>query len=383
MSQANVLFDAPGPKTLVRNRIIGVIAVTILLVLIGLLFWGGLRGGQFTVDKVAILFQPITWTSSIIPGLINTLQAAEISIVTALVLGILLGVGRLSDLAPVRWLCSLIVEFFRAVPVLVMMIFTYQLIIQVLLPLGLVIDSAVISLTSVVVGLTLYNAAVIAELLRSGGMHALPKGQREAGLAIGLSSSQTRWAILLPQAITAMLPSLVSQLVVVLKDSALGSIVLYPELLRSMNTLASNNGNTVAALTLGALLYIIINFGLTNFAGFVEKKASRRTAGRIARVARKADRSRPARTRGTQSSVRDLGGPGLPDHRHPDLSGIGEFLFDLLGDVAGDHLRADLVDVLGGGHHHPDLAAGLHRECLLHPPRWSVAISSIRSRRST
>ncbi|WP_035758325.1 amino acid ABC transporter permease [Granulicoccus phenolivorans] len=285
MSQANVLFDAPGPKTLVRNRIIGVIAVTILLVLIGLLFWG-LRG-QFTVDKVAILFQPITWTSSIIPGLINTLQAAEISIVTALVLGILLGVGRLSDLAPVRWLCSLIVEFFRAVPVLVMMIFTYQLIIQVLLPLGLVIDSAVISLTSVVVGLTLYNAAVIAELLRSG-MHALPKGQREAGLAIGLSSSQTRWAILLPQAITAMLPSLVSQLVVVLKDSALGSIVLYPELLRSMNTLASNNGNTVAALTLGALLYIIINFGLTNFAGFVEKKASRRTAGRIARVARKA-----------------------------------------------------------------------------------------------
>lgn len=284
MSQANVLFDAPGPKTVVRNRIIGAIAVAVLLGLIALLFWG-LRA-EFTVQKVAILFQPITWTSAIIPGLINTLQAAVISIVTALVLGILLGVGRLSDIAPVRWLCSVVVEFFRAVPVLVMMIFTYQLIIQVLLPLGVQIHSSLISLISVVVGLTMYNASVIAELLRSG-MHSLPKGQREAGLAIGLTNSQTRWAILLPQAITAMLPSLVSQLVVVLKDSALGSIVLYPELLRSMNTLASNNGNTVAALTLGALLFIIINYGLTSLAGFVEKKVSRRTAGRMSKVARK------------------------------------------------------------------------------------------------
>lgn len=276
MSQANVLFDAPGPKTRRQNRLIGVIS---FIVLFGILLAGvwGLRA-QYTPQKLAPFAQASTWQFAVIPGLINTLQAAAISIVTALVLGVLLGLGRLSEFAPLRILSAVIVEFFRAVPVLIMMIFTFMLIIYVFIPLGVPLQGALVSLVAVVTGLTLYNASVIAELIRSG-MHSLPKGQREAGLSIGLSNQQTRTLILLPQAITAMLPSLVSQLVVVLKDSALGSIVLYPELLRSLSTLASNAGNTIAALTVAAVLFILVNWVLTQIAQFVERKLAKRSGG--------------------------------------------------------------------------------------------------------
>ncbi|TDO92786.1 glutamate transport system permease protein [Enemella evansiae] len=282
---ASVLFDAPGPKTKRRNLIVGVIA-TAAIVLIGFAIVWGLRE-QYAPEKWAVFGQPATWTSAIIPGLINTLQAAVISIVLAALLGTLLGLGRLSEFTPLRGLCTVIVEFFRAVPVLVMMFFTYSLVIYVLIPAGVPLGGPLVSLVAVVTGLTLYNASVIAELIRSG-MHSLPKGQREAGLAVGLTNSQTRTSILLPQAITAMLPSLVSQLVVVLKDTALGSIVLYPDLLRSLYILASNNGNTIAALTLGAVMYIIINFGLTTLASFVQRRMAKRGGRSVQQITEQA-----------------------------------------------------------------------------------------------
>ncbi|OYO22048.1 hypothetical protein CGZ93_09005 [Enemella dayhoffiae] len=278
---ANVLFDAPGPRTRRNNLIIGAIATAVIVLAILAVLWG-LRS-QYTPAKLQIFGNPVTWSAAILPGIVNTLQAAVISIVAAGVLGTLLGLGRLSELAPLRWLCTIIVEFFRAVPVLIMMIFTWLVIINVLIPAGVPLKGAVINLIAVVTGLTLYNASVIAELLRSG-MHSLPKGQREAGLAIGLTGSQTRTSILLPQAITAMLPSLVSQLVVVLKDSALGSIVLYPELLRSLNTLASNYGNTVASLTVAAVLFILINMVLTSLASLVQRRMAKRGGASIKRI---------------------------------------------------------------------------------------------------
>lgn len=258
--------------------LIGTVATLVIVAALGSVLWA-LRD-QYAPSKLAVLFDPTTWQYAILPGLVNTLQAAAISIVTAIVLGGLLGLGRLSDFGPVRWLCTVIVEFFRAVPVLIMMIFTWLLIVRVLLPLGVPLQGAVASLIAVITGLTMYNSSVIAELLRSG-MHSLPRGQREAGLAIGLSNSQTRTSVLLPQAITAMLPSLVSQLVVILKDSALGYIVLYPELLRALSNVASNNANTIASFTLAAILFIAINMVLTWVAGQVQQRLSKRGGGRV------------------------------------------------------------------------------------------------------
>jgi glutamate transport system permease protein len=137
-----------------------------------------------------------------------------------------------------------------------------------------------LSLAAVVTALTLYNGAVIAELVRAG-VGGLPAGQREAGLSVGLTEGQTLRAILLPQALTAMLPALVGQLVVVLKDSALGYVITYEELLNKANQVGTSQQNIVPAFLVVAVLFIVINYGLTKLAGLLERRLNRRgrTAG--------------------------------------------------------------------------------------------------------
>lgn len=265
----SVLFDVPGPRARRRNILIGVVGVLILLAVLAGLVWA-LRDQLLVASRWLPLFDRVTWQFFIIPGLLNTLQAAAISIVAASLLGLLLGVGRLSTIAPIRWVASVIVEFFRSVPVIMMMLFFYYVFLY-----GGVFTGFLLPLMSVVLGLTLYNGAVIAELIRSG-VRSLPKGQREAGMAVGLTENQTLFSVLLPQAITAMLPSLLSQLVVVLKDTALGYIVTYSDLLRSLQTLAAGQGNLLPALIFGGVLFILINYGLTSLAGLIERRIRQR-----------------------------------------------------------------------------------------------------------
>ena len=173
------------------------------------------------------------------------------------ILGLLLGVGRLSHVGAMRWPCAVIVEFFRAVPVLIMMIFAYFL-----YALYDVFPSKQLALAGVVTGLTLYNAAVIAEIVRAG-VKALPRGQSEAAAALGLRPGQTMRSILLPQAITSMLPVLVSQLVVVLKDTAIGYQITFVEMVRQGTVVGSTYGNDIPALIVIAAIMITVNFALS------------------------------------------------------------------------------------------------------------------------
>ncbi len=267
-AETNVLFDAPGPKALVRHRIIAVVGVLLLLGLLYLVIRGlaNPANNQLTAEKWLPFLEWSSWKNYLIPGLIGTLQAAAISVVLAVVAGVLLGMGRLSQLAPVRIVCGVFVEFFRSVPVLIMMFFAYYF---GLFTLG--ISGTALPLFGAVVGLTFYNACVIAELVRSG-VHSLPRGQREAGYAIGLTSTQTLSVILLPQAITAMLPSIVSQLVVILKDSALAYNIAYLELLRQGQNLAVYKGNLIPTLIVLAAIYIVINWALTRLARALESR---------------------------------------------------------------------------------------------------------------
>jgi glutamate transport system permease protein len=214
---------------------------------------------------------PQVWTEYLLRGLWETLKAAALSVAAAGLFGVVFGIGRLSGVPAVRWVSGVVVEFFRSVPVLLMMIFFFF---------GWFsqaswVPSQYAPLASVVLALTLYNGSVIAELVRSG-VHSLPAGQREAGLSIGLSPGQTLRLIQLPQALTAMLPALVGQLVVVLKDTALGTIVLYPELLTSARTLGSAYANTVPAYLVVAAIFIVINYALTRVAALVQRWLAQR-----------------------------------------------------------------------------------------------------------
>lgn len=265
----SVLFDAPGPRAKVRNRIISGVTLAGL----GLVAWAVIarlgEKGQLTAAK----WRPFTtgdlWKTYVLPGIIGTLTAAALSIVLALILGVLLGVGRLSPLRAVRWPCAVFVEVFRAIPVLIMMIFAYFL-----FALYGVFPSKQLALAGVVTGLTLYNGAVIAEIVRSG-VASLPRGQSEAAAALGLSWSQTMRSVLLPQAIASMLPVLISQLVVVLKDTAIGYQITFLEMVRQGTVIGSTYSNFVPALIVIAALMIAVNFALSAAATRVERRLRR------------------------------------------------------------------------------------------------------------
>ncbi|MFJ3309188.1 amino acid ABC transporter permease [Streptomyces sp. NPDC086549] len=270
---SSVLYDAQGPGAKRRNLLY---TAGFLVALAALLWWV-----YTSLDDKGqldwVLWKPFfsgseAYSAYIWPGLQNTLKAAALAMVIALPLGATLGIARLSDHAWIRVPAAAVVEFFRAIPVLVLMIFGNAWYADYTN-----VPSDDRPLYAVVTGLVLYNASVLAEIVRAGIL-ALPKGQSEAAMAIGLRKNQVMRLILLPQAVTAMLPAIVSQLVVIVKDTALGGAVLtFPELLASANTMSAYYGaNTIASFTIVALIYIVINFSLTSFASWLEGRLRRR-----------------------------------------------------------------------------------------------------------
>jgi glutamate transport system permease protein len=125
--------------------------------------------------------------------------------------------------------------------------------------------------------LTLYNSAVIGEIFRAGIL-SLPRGQTEAAYAIGLRRMQTLRIILLPQAVRRMLPALISQLVTLLKDTSLGFVIGYEELLRRGRSAVEFLGGrySIAVYTGIAILYILVNMSVSQFARWLDGRTQRR-----------------------------------------------------------------------------------------------------------
>ena len=265
--ESTVLYDAPGPKARVRNRITTVVFLAILIAVVVYVVLILKDNGQLTGEKWSpFVTESGTWTTWILPGLWGTLKAAALSIVFALILGAILGVGRLSDHRWVRGVSGALVEIFRAIPVLILIYFAYYFFADYAL-----VPSSQLAFAAVVFGLTFYNGSVIAEILRAG-IASLPNGQSEAAKSIGMRKSQMMRLILLPQAVTAMLPALVSQMVIALKDSALGYAIGYIEVVRSGIKTASYFGNYLPALMVTAVIMIIVNFALTSLAHRLERR---------------------------------------------------------------------------------------------------------------
>lgn len=272
---STVLFDAPGPRARRRLVVVNIAGTAVLLAFAAWLVWALASKGQFTAQKWNPFITASPWVDYILPGLWATLRAAGLAVLTSNAFGLIFGIGRLSSHRFFRAASGLIVEFFRAVPVLVMMIFFYFL-----FSLGGMIDPASAPYWAVVAGLTLYNGSVIAELVRSGVLN-LPRGQAEAGLSIGLTEGQTLRLVLLPQALVAMMPSMISQLVVILKDTALGYLITYSELLRMSRLVGTSYQNLVPALIVAAFIFIALNYVLTRIAEYLAGRLERRTASGI------------------------------------------------------------------------------------------------------
>ncbi|MGW6527690.1 amino acid ABC transporter permease [Streptomyces venezuelae] len=270
---STALYDIPGPKTVRRHKLYGVVSTLIVLALVGWLLYLLFDTDQFTATK----WTPFEYKGIqelLLRGLGNTLKAFAISAVLALALGGLLAVGRLSDHRPVRWLATLVVEFFRAMPVLVMIFFVF-------------VALKVQPLPALVAGLTLYNGSVLAEVFRSG-VNSVERGQREAAYALGMRKTQVMGHVLVPQAVRAMLPAIISQLVVALKDTSLGYLITYEEFLHAGKLIASNLDYDLPFIPVVMVIspiYIGMCMLLSWFAQWVSKRQRRNPKTEAADVA--------------------------------------------------------------------------------------------------
>lgn len=308
--QQTVLYDAPGPRTR-RLTVIGsaIAAVGVAAVVYFFIYRPLDEKGQFTMEKWGPLIDPdnevfpLVW-ERLGEGFRATLIAAGLAIVASLVAGTALAVLRIQLKAlrlrrftglarPLAWLVRgttlvlnvltrFCVEIFRGLPVVITIFFVAKALPDMGIDLGE-------ELWYLVIGLTIYNGVVIGEILRSG-MEDLPGGQREAAEAIGLTPFQTTRMILLPQAFRIMLPALISQLVVVLKDTSLGFIISYEEVLRVSTFIIQTLENPIQVYAVVGTIYILVNYLLSKLAEYTERRLSQ---GRKTPVTQTPDTSTP------------------------------------------------------------------------------------------
>ncbi|WP_248240833.1 amino acid ABC transporter permease [Microbacterium kunmingense] len=271
MSAPSVLFDAPGPRARRLSLIASVIGAVIILGVLAWLIWilatPRVSGGV----PVPAILDPVRWDIYLDPevwgaigrGVVATLQAAAVAAVGAILLGIVLSLLRSSSIAWVRIPTAWLIEFLRGMPVLLMMLF-------------ILLVASTGAFWAVVIALILYNGTLIGEALRAG-LAALPRGQREAALSVGMREFQSKVLVEFPQAFRQMLPIIVAQLVVLLKDTSLGYIVGYNELIRTMmNNLASFYGNRYlfSLFFVCLIIYLAINLSLSWFARWLARRTA-------------------------------------------------------------------------------------------------------------
>lgn len=263
---ATVLFDAPGPKAQRRIRVLTVLSSVAIVALIAYAIYLFGANGQLAPDKWDEFTQwPII--RFLLGGLGHTLLAASGAAAIALPLGLLLALARLSTLKPLHWLGVTLVEFFRSIPLLLLIYIFF-----IALPkYGINPDL----FWKLVIPIGLCSGATIAEVFRAGVL-ALPKGQSEAAEAIGMTRAQTFRYVVFPQAVRLVLPSLLAQVVILLKDTTLGYVVSYSELQFSAKVLVSSTGNLIQTYLVVTVVYILVNLAISRTAELWSRRQERR-----------------------------------------------------------------------------------------------------------
>lgn len=263
---APVLADALGPRARRRVLIASIVASALLTGVLAIAVNRLGDRGQLSWDR----WEPLTqWSvlKFLLGGLGLTVKAAATGMAGAVVIGTALALLRLSRTGPIRWLATAWVEFFRGVPLLLLIFFTFS---------GLRRQGIDLSpFRALVIALALYNGAVLCEIFRAGIL-SLDRGQTEAAYAVGLGYWQAMRLVILPQAVRRMIPAIVSQLITLLKDTSLGFVITYEELLRRSRSTGEFFKNPLQATALVALVYIAVNLTLSRVARHLEVRQRRR-----------------------------------------------------------------------------------------------------------
>ncbi|GAA5145687.1 amino acid ABC transporter permease [Nocardioides marinquilinus] len=282
MSTTAVLYDKPGPKARRRARIGTVVALVAIAALLYVAYARLADRGQFEAEKWAPLVDPGSEEFSQVweilgEGFRATLVAAALAIALSLALGVVLGVARLRLGRIARIPVIAFIELFRGLPVVITIVFTWRAMVELGVDVSFLPGEP--GLWYLVIGLTLYNSVIIAEILRAGVL-SLPSGQGEAGRAIGMTEGQVMRSILLPQAFRVMLPALISQLVVILKDTSLVALLgFYSEALFEGRRLQRVLDNPIQTFFVIGLIFIVVNYALSRLATYAERRLSRSRNG--------------------------------------------------------------------------------------------------------
>ncbi len=263
---APFIGDALGPR---GRRITRVVSVLSAIVLVGFVVIAlGRLSDRGQLDESR--WEPFTtWPVQkfFLEGLRITVQVSLVSMVGAMVLGTFLALARLARTGPIRWVTTLFVEFFRGLPLVLLIFFC-----------ALGLPAYGVNFTVfwyVAIGLIVYNGAVLGEIFRAGIL-SLDRGQTEAAYALGMGYWQAMLLVVIPQAARRMIPAIVSQLVTLLKDSSLGAAVAFEELLRRGRINGEFFQNPLQSLVVVAALYIVVCFALSMLARRLEVRQRRR-----------------------------------------------------------------------------------------------------------
>ena len=258
----DALYEAPGPRTH-RRMVVGTIVSALVVLWLVYLVWHQFYvTGQFAPRYWSFFAQWPTWRF-LIDGFRGTIAVAVTAGVISLVLGMLLMLGRVSENRALSAVCRVVIDFFRGVPSLLLIYFFFLIVPQY----GIKMPS----FWMLTLPVALAAAGVLAEVFRAG-VNAVPKGQVEAAYSLGLTRGKVMRRIVLPQAIHYVIPSLISQLVVVVKDTTVAYVVSYPDLMQNARVLITSYDSLVSVYFVVAIIYILINYAINQASAYVSRR---------------------------------------------------------------------------------------------------------------
>ena len=262
LSMRDALYEEPGPRARRRIRIGTAVSLVVVLLAVAAVVRQFYVTGQLDARYWSFFLQWTTWRF-LGQGLLGTVQVALTAGAIALVLGLLLMLGRVSSVATLSAACRVVTDFFRGVPSLLLIYFFFLVVPQygVKMP----------AFWMLTLPVALAASGVLAEVFRAG-VNAVPRGQVEAALSIGLTRAQTMRRVVLPQAVRYVIPSLIAQLVVVVKDTTVAYVVSYPDLMQNARVLITSYDALVSMYLVVAVIYILINLAINKAAVYVSRK---------------------------------------------------------------------------------------------------------------
>ncbi|MGI6752008.1 MAG: amino acid ABC transporter permease [Anaerovoracaceae bacterium] len=203
---------------------------------------------------------------SLLKGAFESLKLFICTLLFSIPLGLPITLGRISRIPPLRWLCKLYILLFRGTPLMLQLFFFYY-------ALAIAMDIKLSIFAAATLTFTLNYAAYFAEIYR-GGIESIDKGQHEAAYSLGLSKSQTMIGIILPQTVKRVLPAISNEAIVLVKDTALASVIGMYELMKVSYGIL-NRDTSAIALLIAAVIYLSFTAILTVLSGYLERRYSR------------------------------------------------------------------------------------------------------------